>query len=127
MINPKDVELHHNHRKLLKYISKHSNSGSQDYIDLTKAPRKISRKLPLRDYVYYLHKQGLIYIYWDFNEKNGNSIAHYELVRIKQNGDEYFKWRWERFRTFLNRSILVPMIVAIITALITNGIVYLIK
>lgn len=118
-IEPKDVELNHRQRKLLRYIYKHSDIESEKYIDINKIPNNSLDKTLLTNNVNRLINNRLVFTK-TFSDDIGNQRAIKNLLIINTDGIEYFDWFYERTRRFLYKSILLPVLVAIIVSIATN-------
>ncbi|OQJ70526.1 hypothetical protein BMS77_09070 [Leuconostoc pseudomesenteroides] len=118
-IEPKDVELNHRQRKLLRYIYKHSDIESEKYIDVNKIPNNSLDKTLLMNDVNRLINNRLVSTK-TFSDDIGNQRAIKNLLIINTDGIEYFDWVRERTINYLLKSVLVPIFVALTISVITN-------
>lgn len=121
--DPKHVALHKDHRRLLKFIMKNSDYKSEKYLHLSQIPESVLNHDLAEEYLRYLTENNLV----DSERRTniaGEKIYLRSNFKINQNGLEYFKWRHEELKSFLIKSIMVPVIVAITTSLLTTALIY---
>lgn len=121
--DPKHVALHKDHRRLLKFIMKNSDYKSEKYLHLSQIPDSVLNHDLAEEYLRYLTKNNLVELESRTNMA-GEEVYLRNNFKINQNGIEYFKWRWEEQKKFLLTSIFVPVLVAIVTSLLTTAIIY---
>lgn len=107
-------------RKLLKKLNKISKKYSYKMVPISQVENGFSNF-----YLKLLFKNKLAIKEFSQQDNEGNPV--YDSVRITEKGRHYREFKIEEFKIFLYRSILTPVIVSIITSLVTIGITWLVK
>lgn len=107
-------------RRLLKKLNKISKKCSYKKIPISQVENGFSNF-----HLKLLFENELAIREFSQQDNEGNPI--YDSVKITEKGKHYREFKIEEFKIFLYRSILTPVIVSIITSLVTIGITWLVK
>lgn len=98
-------------RQLIKIAKKHNG-----YIPFELVPQYPKNNY----YIKKLRNEHLIVLGSMQGETNSMGIIIYDSYYITDEGLHFFEHRWENFKNILFRSIFIPIIVAFLTALVTQ-------
>lgn len=107
-------------RIILKKLIKYSNK-KQDTISF--------EALNIKDDFYpkELEKKRLVNIVGTGHEDDYGHFEHYNHLRLTEQGKHYFEKRFEINKELMLKSFWLPIGVAFVTSLLTNGVLYGIK
>lgn len=107
-------------RIILKKLIKYSNK-KQDTISF--------EALNIKDDFYpkELEKKRLVNIVGTGREDDYGHFEHYNHLRLTEQGKHYFEKRFEINKELMLKSFWLPIGVAFVTSLLTNGVLYGIK